>query len=88
MAGGLDRTGDTEELRWYLDGTQYHSVSSADMDAQTWADATHHGHLVLLNLAMGGAFPDGVAGFETPTAATEPGASTLVDHVSVQVSQG
>lgn len=82
----LDRTGDVEELRWYLDGQQYHSVKSSDMDAQTWADAAHHGHFVLLNLAMGGAFPDGVAGHPTPTEATVPGGFMLVDYVSVSQS--
>ncbi|RMI39210.1 glycoside hydrolase family 16 protein [Streptomyces triticirhizae] len=80
----LDRTGETEYLRWYLDGNEYHSVSSADMDAATWAAATDHGHFVLLNLAMGGAFPDGVAGQATPTPATEPGHSYLIDYVSVE----
>ncbi|OEV03108.1 glycoside hydrolase family 16 protein [Streptomyces oceani] len=84
----LDRSGGTEELRWSVDGQQYHSVSEADVGAQAWADATHHGHFILLNLAMGGAFPDGVAGHATPTEATKPGASMLVDHVSVAVSGG
>lgn len=83
----LDRSGEVEELRWYLDGVEYHSVSSADMDAQTWADATHHGHFVLLNLAIGGAFPDGVAGHPTPTEATEPGGFMLVDYVAVSQTQ-
>ncbi|GAB2816385.1 glycoside hydrolase family 16 protein [Streptomyces daliensis] len=81
----LDRSGATEELRWYQDGREFHSVSAADMDAETWANATHHGHFILLNLAMGGAFPDGVAGHATPTAATQPGGSLLVDHVAVSV---
>jgi hypothetical protein len=54
------------------------------MDAQTWADATDHGHFILLNLAMGGAFPNAIAGFNTPTDATEPGGSLVVDYVSVQ----
>ncbi|WP_069814299.1 glycoside hydrolase family 16 protein [Streptomyces sp. TP-A0874] len=84
----LDRTGGTEYLRWYVDGEEFHSVSSADMDAQTWADAAHHGHFLLLNLAMGGAFPDGVAGQATPTDATRPGVPMVVDHVSVQMSGG
>ena len=57
------------------------------MDADTWAKATHHGHFLLLNLAMGGGFPDGVAGFATPTDATRPGGSLLVDHVAVSVEQ-
>lgn len=84
----LDRSGETEELRWYVDGEQYHSVKETDLDAQTWADATDHGHFILLNLAMGGAFPDGVAGQQTPVAATQPGHSMTVDYVSVESSTG
>ncbi|WP_049578851.1 glycoside hydrolase family 16 protein [Streptomyces sp. SBT349] len=84
----LDRTGATEYLRWYLDGQLFHTVSSADMDAATWANATDHGHFILLNLAMGGAFPNGVAGRTTPTPATVPGGSLTVDYVSVSVEQG
>jgi len=84
----LDRSGATEELRWYVDGEQFHSVKESDVDAQTWADATGHGHFILLNLAMGGGFPDGVSGQTTPTAATEPGGSMSVDYVSVESTGG
>ncbi|MET7641644.1 glycoside hydrolase family 16 protein [Streptomyces sp. NPDC005438] len=84
----LDRSGDTEELRWYVDDQQYHSVTEEQVGADTWKDATDHGHFLLLNLAMGGAFPDKEAGFATPTEATKPGASLLVDHVSVSRSGG
>jgi beta-glucanase (GH16 family) len=83
----LDRTGETEELRWYVDGEQFHSVKSSDVDAKAWTEATGHGHFILLNLAMGGAFPD-KAGAKTPTAATKPGASLTVDYVSVESSGG
>lgn len=84
----LDRTGGTEELRWYQDDQLFHTVKESDVGADAWAQATDHGHFVLLNLAMGGAFPDGSAGRATPTDATKPGASLLVDHVSVQTSGG
>ncbi|MDJ1136735.1 glycoside hydrolase family 16 protein [Streptomyces iconiensis] len=84
----LDRTGGTEELRWYQDGQQIHSVKESDIGADTWRQATDHGHFILLNLAMGGAFPDGAAGRATPTDTTEPGASLFVDHVSVQTTGG
>ncbi|MEE4425064.1 glycoside hydrolase family 16 protein [Streptomyces bugieae] len=84
----LDRTnGAAESLNWYVDGQKFHTVTSAEMDADTWAKATHHGHFLLLNLAMGGAFPDGVAGRATPTDTTRPGGSLLVDHVAVSVQQ-
>ncbi|MFF8373893.1 glycoside hydrolase family 16 protein [Streptomyces lydicus] len=84
----LDRTnGAAEALNWYVDGQRFHTVTAAEMDADTWARATHHGHFLLLNLAMGGGFPDGVAGAATPTDATRPGGSLLVDHVAVSVQQ-
>ncbi|MFJ9615288.1 glycoside hydrolase family 16 protein [Streptomyces noursei] len=84
----LDRTDPANEaLHWYVDGQQFHTVNASEMDADTWAKATHHGHFLLLNLAMGGAFPDGVAGSPTPTDATSPGGSMLVDHVAVSVQQ-
>jgi beta-glucanase (GH16 family) len=84
----LDRSGGTEELRWYVDGEQFHSVKQSDVDAKTWSDATGHGHFILLNLAIGGAFPDGVAGTKTPTAATKSGGSLTVDYVSVESTGG
>ena len=62
------------QLRWYVDGQQFHSVSQSQVDAATWTNMTSHaGYFILLNVAMGGAFPNGVAGFGTPTAATVPG---------------
>jgi len=72
-----DRSKSVEEIRWYLDGHQYHTVKASDVDAATWSKATHHGYFILLNLAIGGSFPG-------PTdAATRPGASMQVDHVTV-----
>lgn len=84
----LDRSGGTEELRRYVDGEQFHSVKETAVDTRTWADATHHGHFLLLNLAMGGGFPDGVSGQRTPTPATQPGGSLSVDYVSVESTGG
>lgn len=81
-----DRSVSPQQLRWYVDGVQYHSVSSSQMDAATWDAATNHGHFILLNVAMGGAFPDPVAGHQTPTAATVSGVPMLVDYVAVYSS--
>ncbi|MFC3999412.1 glycoside hydrolase family 16 protein [Nocardiopsis sediminis] len=82
-----DRSGSAEEFRWTVDGEQYHSVSETDMDAATWQDMTSHaGYFLLLNVAMGGAFPDGVQGSPTPTDATESGVPMVVDYVAVYQS--
>jgi hypothetical protein len=71
------------QLRWYVDGTQFHSVSQSQVDAGTWAGMTSHaGYFILLNVAIGGAFPNALAG-STPTAATVSGRPMVVDYVAV-----
>jgi beta-glucanase (GH16 family) len=72
-----DRSSPTEEIRWYVDGHQYHVVRASDVDAATWARATGHGFFLLLDVAVGGSWPG------PPDASTRPGASMLVDDVSV-----
>lgn len=75
------------QLRWYVDGQLYHSVSQSQMDATSWSNMTGHGYFLLLNLAIGGAFPNALAG-STPTAATVPGVPLTVDYVAVWTKGG
>ncbi|WP_373287112.1 glycoside hydrolase family 16 protein [Wenjunlia tyrosinilytica] len=78
-----DRSVTPNQLRWYVDGTQYHSVNQSQFDAATWSNMTDHaGYFILLNVSIGGAFPDALGG-STPTAATEPGHPMIVDYVGV-----
>jgi beta-glucanase (GH16 family) len=84
-----DETGAAGQLRWYVDGTHFHTIDEGDLPADTWAQMTEHaGYFLMLNLAIGGAFPDGVSGRTTPTAATVPGHSMLVDYVRVYTAGG
>ncbi|XVV05113.1 carbohydrate-binding protein [Actinosynnema sp. CA-248983] len=84
-----DESVSPKQFRWYVDGQQYHSVNQSQFDATTWNNMTGHaGYFILLNLAMGGAFPNGVAGHGTPTAATVPGHSMVVDYVAVWTAGG
>jgi beta-glucanase (GH16 family) len=83
-----DRTATPEEFRWFVDGEQFHSVLESDLPADTYASATNHGYYIILNVAIGGAFPNGVSGLNTPVAATEPGHPMLVDYVAVWTSGG
>ncbi|HET8657687.1 MAG TPA: carbohydrate-binding protein [Micromonosporaceae bacterium] len=79
-----DRTVNPEQLRWYVDGQQFHSVSEGQLDATTWSNMTSHsGYFILLNVAMGGAFPNALAGIGTPTGSTASGVPMLVDYVAV-----
>nr|WP_132124565.1 glycoside hydrolase family 16 protein [Actinocrispum wychmicini] len=78
-----DRSVAPNQLRWYVDGTQFHQVGQNQVDAGTWTAMTGHGgYFVLLNLAIGGAFPNALGG-QTPTAATVPGRPLLADYVAV-----
>jgi Carbohydrate binding module (family 6)/F5/8 type C domain/Glycosyl hydrolases family 16 len=76
-----DTSTSPQTLKWYLDGVNFHTVTSAQMDAATWAAATNHGFFIILNLAMGGEFPAALGG--GPTSATASGKSMLVDYVAV-----
>ncbi|MET7456122.1 glycoside hydrolase family 16 protein [Streptomyces sp. NPDC005574] len=76
-----DRSVSPEAIRFYVDGTNYHTVTANQVDATTWANATNHGYFVILNVAMGGGFPDAFGGgLDNDTA---PGHPMVVDYVQV-----
>ncbi|WP_436842529.1 glycoside hydrolase family 16 protein [Streptomyces niveus] len=83
-----DRSSSPNALRWYVDDQLYHTVTQSQLDATTWNNMTQHaGYFILLNVAIGGAFPDALGG-PTPTAATVPGRPMLVDYVGVWTRGG
>ncbi|PRY36358.1 carbohydrate-binding protein [Umezawaea tangerina] len=83
-----DQSSSPQAFRWYVDGQQFHSVTQNQLPADTWANMTNHaGYFILLNLAIGGAFPNALAG-STPTAATVSGHSLVVDYVAVYTAGG
>lgn len=84
----IDRSVSPEQIRWYLDGANYFTVRANQVDATTWSNAVDHAFFIIFDLAMGGGFPNGVAGHTTPTSATASGASMLVDYVRVFTSGG
>ncbi|MFJ2092325.1 glycoside hydrolase family 16 protein [Streptomyces sp. NPDC087901] len=83
-----DRAVAPNALRWYVDDQLFHSVTQNQLDATTWANMTDHaGYFLLLNLAIGGAFPNALGG-STPTSETVPGRPMLVDYVGVWTKGG
>ncbi|MFU8852673.1 carbohydrate-binding protein [Micromonospora sp. SL1-18] len=77
-----------QQLRWYVDGQLFHTVSQSQVGTY-WGQMTNHGgYFLLLNVAMGGGFPNGVAGTTTPTSATVSGRPMLVDYVAVYTRGG
>lgn len=81
-----DRSVSPEAIRFSVDGFTYHTVTASQVDATTWANATNHGYFVILNVAMGGAFPDALGGgLDSDTASGRP---MTVDYVQVLRSAG
>jgi hypothetical protein len=82
----LDRSVSPEQIRWYLDGSNFFTVTANQVDATTWNNATHHGFFMILNVAVGGSFPAAFGG--GPTGATQSGVPMVVDYVAAYVQGG
>lgn len=84
----VDRTDASDEaVRWYLDGNLYWQVVSTSMDATTWNQTVHNSYFVILNMAIGGSFPDKVYGSTTPIESTASSGTFLIDYVAVYNSK-
>ena len=82
-----DDSGAVEQLRWYLDGELTFTVNANQVPAATWNSlADHAGYFIILNVAMGGAFPNKLGG--GPNAGTKPGVPMVVDYVEVKYAGG
>jgi len=78
----VDRTTSPEQVRWYLDGREYHRVTADRIDPAVWDSAVHHGVFLILDVAIGGNLPTAAGTPVTP--ATRPGHPMRVDYVAVQ----
>ncbi|KAF3941857.1 Beta-glucanase [Dactylella cylindrospora] len=71
----------TEKLTWIVNGSRRHSITGAQVNNQTaWDFLVHKKFFILLNVAVGGGFPNGVEGKSTPYSTTIDG-----DAVGMQV---
>lgn len=77
----IDRSVSPEQIRYYLDGTNYFTIKSTQVDATTWANAVDHNFYIIYDLAMGGSFPNAFGG--GPTSSTVSGGTMVVDSVAV-----
>jgi len=77
----IDRSVSPEQIRWYLDGSNYFTLNANAVDPTTWANAVDHPFFIIYDLAMGGGFPAAFGG--GPTAATVSGGQMNIDYVAV-----
>jgi beta-glucanase (GH16 family) len=80
----IDRRNDAaQDIRWTIDGHQYFEVTESQVGRTAWTAAVDHGFSIILDLAMGGTFPDSACGCTTPTAQTSSGGTMRVQYVDV-----
>ena len=85
----VDRTNTSaEQLRFYTDGALQLTVNESQVGTATWQAAVDHGFFPILNVAIGGAYPNAICGCTSPSAATTSGAAMSVDYVSVMTTGG
>jgi beta-glucanase (GH16 family) len=80
----VDRRHRSEEhIRWYLDGQQFFQVNEKQVGEPAWSAAVDHGYSIIFDLAIGGAYPDGICQCTTPTDQTTPGGTMTIRYVAV-----
>ncbi len=85
----IDRTDPAaESVRFLMDGRVRETVTEARIGATAWRKAVDHGFFILLDLAIGGSYPDVICRCTTPTSATRSGASMKVGYVAVYEKGG
>jgi beta-glucanase (GH16 family) len=83
----IDRRDDaSQQIRWYLDGREFFSVSESRVGRAAWTAAVDHGLSIVLDVAMGGAYPDIVCRCVSPTARTSSGGTMTVRDLRVYVN--
>jgi hypothetical protein len=85
----LNRTNTSDEsITFYLDGNEYFSVSESQVGTSTWQAAFDHNLSIILDLAMGGAYPNGVCNCTSPTSSTASGGTMSVAYVAAYSTSG
>jgi len=85
----VDRTDpDAEFVEFLMDGQVEKTVTEAEVGTADWKAAVDHGFFILLDLAMGGNYPDSDCGCTAPTASTTSGGEMKVAYVAVYEQGG
>jgi DNA-binding LacI/PurR family transcriptional regulator len=77
-----------ESITYYLNGNAYYTVTESQVGTSTWQAAVDHGFFLILDLAIGGGYPNGVCGCTSPSSSTSSGAAMSVGYVAVYTTTG
>jgi Carbohydrate binding module (family 6)/Glycosyl hydrolases family 16 len=85
----VNRTNTSDEsITYYLNGTAYYTVTESQVGTSTWQAAVDHGFFLILDVAIGGGYPNGVCGCTSPSSSTSSGAAMSVGYVAVYTTTG
>jgi beta-glucanase (GH16 family) len=82
------RNTSAEYLEFRMDGQTIDTITEAQVGATAWREAIDHGFFIILDLAMGGNYPDGVCNCTAPSAATTSGGEMKLAYVAVYQKGG
>ena len=77
-----------ESITFLLNGNAYYTVTESQVGTSTWQAAVDHGFFLILDLAIGGAYPNAICGCSSPTSATSSGGAMSVGYVAVYETSG
>ena len=77
------RTAGAEQLRFATDGVARYVVRQNQVTPGIWADAVHHGFFLILDVAIGGSYPNKVCACDSMAVPPSSGAAMSVAYVSV-----
>jgi beta-glucanase (GH16 family) len=84
--GSNDTVVHEESITFYLNRERTWSLTQSELNDNTaWEALAHTPKFILLNVAVGGGFPNAMAGFTTPTADTVGGISAAMEVAYVAV---
>ncbi|KAK1985734.1 family 16 glycosyl hydrolase [Colletotrichum cereale] len=79
----VDRTQELEAVRWFVDDVLFWQIAETDLPADVWAQTVQSPHFILLNLAIGGEFPNNNHGSRTPLENTISGGTLQAEYIAV-----
>ena len=75
-------------MRLYVDSRLNYTINESQVGASTWQAAIDHGFFILLNVALGGAYPNAICSCTSPTSSTTSGAAMEINYVAVYETGG
>lgn len=77
------RNPSAEQISWYLNNHEFFSVNERSIGAAAWTEAVDHGFIIILDLAMGGQYPEEKCDCTAPDGQTTSGGTMSVRDLAV-----